>query len=248
MAKKSDANGVLIIGPPRSGTTLLAGLVAEHPRAGVTMEGMGHDARYLMGVKVWANKLCVPNQITLEPVPDQRTLYRRLEDGLRAVLGRPRLRGKIRDHDPAYYTPPKHRQTTIQTYVDQWGADILAIVRDPDQTVASMQKRGNERLSLDQARHRWAKAIHIIKNTHERWPGRVHFVTFADLLLDTENTLKGVCKYLGVEFEPNMLNGYINTPQYENKCIDTGKVEKEAPGCNMKTYDPEAFHFYKSLK
>ena len=100
-----DTKGLLIIGPPRSGTTLLAALLAAHSHIGVIMEGMGYDARHLLGVEVWANKLCVPNQITLDPVSDGHPWWKRLEDGLRAALGRPRQRGNVREHDPAYYPP-----------------------------------------------------------------------------------------------------------------------------------------------
>lgn len=246
MANRSYTKGILIIGPPRSGTTLLAGLIAQHPHAGVTMEGLGHDARHIMGVKIWANKLCVPNQITLHPVQDQRSLHRRLEDGLRAVLGRPRLRGRAREHDPPYYTPPEHRQTTIQTYVEKWDADILAIVRNPDQSVDSMQKRGYQ--SFNQARHRWAKAMHIMQEIQNRWPERVCYVTFENLILKSRQTLKKCCDFMGIEFNPCMLKGYSNTPQYKNEHIDSSKVKKEAPDCQMNKYDSEAFSFYESLR
>lgn len=138
--------GCLVIGAPRSGTTLCASMIGAHPDVGMLFEDIGHGGKEVLGTKIWGNKLCIPNQITLDPLPDDRSLWKRLEDGLRAVIGRPRM---IPRFSESYPVP--HRQYTIHTYVEQ-GARIVAMLRDPDHVVDSIRRRGS--VSVEQGKHR----------------------------------------------------------------------------------------------
>ena len=131
--------------------------------------------------------------------------------------------------------------------MDQWGADVLAIARNPDQSVASMQKRGHQRLSLNEARQRWAAALCTIGRVKEKWSERTHVVTFTDLVTRTEPTLVEICEFIGVGYMSHMLDGYTDTPQYSEQRIDASKANCDVPGCRMETHDAEALRFYESF-
>ncbi|HEX2228509.1 MAG TPA: sulfotransferase, partial [Candidatus Binatia bacterium] len=57
---------LLILGAPRSGTTLLATMISRHTEIGILNEDRGWAMRRLLGKTVVGNKRCVPNQIELK--------------------------------------------------------------------------------------------------------------------------------------------------------------------------------------
>lgn len=146
----------------------------------------------IIGVQIRGNKLCIPVQISLAPQPDDRSVLTRLEDGVRAVLGGPR-------HHPSpggTVPEPPERQVTIRTYIEDWNAGLVAIVRDPDQVINSHVLRLEFDPSL--ARRRWIESMHILARVEEEYPGQVSILDFSDLTKHPERELRKVCNFLGL--------------------------------------------------
>jgi hypothetical protein len=197
--------GCLVIGSPRSGTTLCAAMIGAHPDVGMHSEDVRHGSDTLLGKKVWGNKLCIPNQITLDPRPDNRSIWTRLEDGVRAVVGKPRrLPGEMES-----YPPPPDRQHTIRTYVED-GARVIAMLRDPDHVVDSIRRRGN--VSVEQGKYRWAQAIRAIYKVHQGYSDRTCLVQFTNLVCEPERVMRNVCALLNLSYSAKMPEGYRHTP------------------------------------
>lgn len=233
--------GCLVIGSPRSGTTLCATMIGSHPDVGMVIEDLGHAAHTIPGVKVWGNKLCIPNQITLDPTADTRGLWERLEDGIRAVLGRPRRRPQFLES----YPPPPSQQYTIRTYVEN-GAKLVAMLRNPDQVVDSIRRRGPAS-TVDIAKERWSRAVHDIYRAREDYPDRTHLVRFVDLVESPTSTMEDICVHLGLPFSSDMIDGHDGAHQYDRKEIDPTVAHREVRSYSLETFDPEGIRLYRQL-
>ncbi|PQJ35075.1 hypothetical protein BSZ35_11135 [Salinibacter sp. 10B] len=233
--------GCLLVGSPRSGTTLCATMIGSHPDVGMVIEDLGHAGHTIPGVKVWGNKLCIPNQIRLDPIPDDRSLWRRLEDGVRAVIGRPRRRPQFMES----YPPPPSQQYTIRTYVEK-EAKLVAMIRDPDHVVDSIRRRGPAS-TVDLAKERWSQAARTISRASEEYPDRTHLVRFVDLVERPKVVMSDICVFLGLPFSLDMIEGHSGARQYEREKIDPSVAHRDVQSYNLDAYDPEAFRAYKKL-
>jgi len=246
-------SGLLIIGAPRSGTTLLASMIGAHPETAITIEDLGHGARFISGASIWGNKLCVPNQIRLSPRPESRDLLTRVEDAIRAFVGQPRHRGLPREHDPAYYNPPPHRQTTIRTYVEEWDTRLIAILRSPNQSIDSMLRRGQvvvrdkDRSPEVIAKDRWARATRTIYRCLREYEDRTLVMSFSSLVKTPEAQMERVSKHLGIEMHPSMLQGFQHTPQYSERGIDPSKADRKTPDYDIGSHDPKSALMYDEI-
>lgn len=231
--------GCLVVGSPRSGTTLCAAMIGAHPDIGMHSEDIRHTPETILGVKIWGNKLCIPNQITLDPRPDDRSLWTRLEDGVRAVIGRPRRLPQQTES----YPPPSSAQYTIRKYIES-GARIVAMLRDPDHVVDSIRRRGVA--SVEEGKERWSRAIRAIHQVHEEYEDRVCLIRFADLVTDPEPVMKEVCALLEIDYSPRMPEGYKYTPQYHHDQLDASVAKRNVRGYNVRRYDSEALKCIKN--
>jgi hypothetical protein len=232
--------GCLVTGSPRSGTTLCAAMIGAHPDVGMLSEDLGHGAEAILGVKVWGNKLCIPNQITLDPRTDNRSVWKRLEDGVRAVLGRPRR--LPREHE-SYPTPPD-RQHTIRTYVEK-GARIIAMLRPPDHVVDSIRRRGS--VSVEEGKYRWSRAIRAIYRANDEFGDRTCLVRFTDLVCEPEAVTQRLCLHLDLRFSKKMVEGYRYTPQYDRDRLDPSAATRDVESYDLDAFDPEAVEMYNRL-
>lgn len=233
-----SGRGCLVTGSPRSGTTLCASMIGAHPDVGMLSEHPG-PGKTVLGAKVWGNKLCTPNQIALDPIRDDRSIWKRVEDGVRAVIGRPRMLPRFSESYPV-----PRRQYTIRTYVDQ-GACIVAMIRSPDHVVDSIRRRGH--LSEDEGKHRWAQAIRTINQTVREYPDRTHLIRFMDLVNHPKATMRAVCEFVGLPYSKKMEKGYKYTPQYDNNQLDSSIATRDVESYGLKGFDPEAFEMYINL-
>ena len=123
----------LIVGSPRSGTSLLAALVGAHPEAAILNEDITLGWRKLVGKPVIGNKLTVPNLIDLDR---RRRPWYGPAKRLRLPPG-PASVWSIRDYLAA-------------------GVVVIGIARDPGPAVESMVVRGG--LSREAAQRRWDRS------------------------------------------------------------------------------------------
>lgn len=187
-----DRPYLLLLGAPRSGTTLLATMIGRHTDVGMLNEDVsGRGIGIILGKQVSGNKLCVPNQIGLI---QRRSLGRRVLKKLGFVAEAPNSKYCIRD------------------YLELPNLKVLAIIRDGNDSIASMMSRGKNKLK--KAARRWSEAIEIIDELKRQYGDRVLVVAFDDLLLQPGALLERVCKFLGITFQDQMLDGYKHNPYY----------------------------------
>lgn len=197
---------LLMIGSPRSGTTLLNAMVGSHPDVAMLNEDFGHAVFNIIAKPMVGNKLCVPNQIELT------------EHGSW-------LRRQIQKRKLLQYKPQS--DLSIKDYLDR-GARIIATVRHPDPVIASIEKRGEKGNKL--ATYRWVRAIEIIDELDRSIGDRLLLVGFPYLVSAPEKVMRRVSQYLEIGFAEEMLQGYEHTPIYSNKTIDSSKAsELEMP-------------------
>jgi hypothetical protein len=218
-------------------------MIGAHSEIAMAMEDLEHGICNAVGVKVWANKLCTPNQIRMEPQPANRTLWIRIEDALRAFVGRPRwtaTTGSVAN--PPFYETPRHRQVTYRHYVEDFGAHVVVIIRDPNANLHSMHQKGS---SLD-TKDRWSNGMHQLISLCDYCDPLI--LTFEGVLRQPEHALSVICRHIGVEYEENMTKGFKYTPQYNFDEINTSSLSREYPDYNLKKFDPKAVAIYNDLK
>jgi hypothetical protein len=239
---------VLIIGTPRSGTTLFCSMLGCHPEIALLSEDLNCGEFKLVSKKIVGNKLCIPNQIELEKSYIRSTfdhVYGELQKNLN------KLRLKFGQKTPI----PRSRKArlSIKDYQRRNDIDlaIFGVVRSPFQGVASILNRGSQ--SDNVACYRWKRGIEILytlinsDNTNEQ----VHIVYYDNLVKNPQITMEKCLDILDCEFSDEVLKGYLHTPQYQgNKAIDKNKIsqglEKDLTHAIFNQY-PEIKDMYISL-
>ena len=81
---------------------------------------------------------------------------------------------------------------------------IIQIVRDPRAVLASSRKVNIGSNSLYDLVDEWKSSVQVL----DKWAGRTCFRTllYEDLVINTEDTLRGICDFLDVNWESGMLD------------------------------------------
>ena len=144
---------LLLLGVPRSGTTLLTGLIGTHPEVAMLKEDRSNAIHHLIGKPVVGNKLCIPNHIDFE-TPLLTRLAHRFE--YKAFRGR------------SIYS--------LDEYLQDERLKLIIIVRDPEAAIASMMRRGD--LSFAAAGRRWKRGTDIAHTLIQSEAERTLLVAF----------------------------------------------------------------------
>jgi hypothetical protein len=219
---------VLLIGAPRSGTTLLGTMIGSHSDVGMVNEDV--DIRALgrvLGRRLTGVKLCVPNQIRLEK---------------KSYFGSQMLKkcGLISESPKSYFS--------ITEYLSNPNLKVIGIIRDGNDSVHSMMVRGKAKFK--KAVRRWGEAIETIYTIKNRWPDRILVVSFENLVLDPSVTIHRVCDFLGLAFEDRMLEGHKLNPYYPEPHLDPDKVyrhDREQFDLHLERFVPLAFKHHQEL-
>lgn len=198
---------ILILGAPRSGTTLLGAMVGAHPDIAILHEETTQAMRLILGKSYKGVKLCVPNHIRLS----QRgsIFYHqllRIKGVRRITLYMVESKYSIRDYQRTF--PNLH---------------ILMILRAPDQVVSSIRRHMSWPKSYGEYCYR--RAVRTMwELTQEDAGNCTKVVQFDSLVINPENVMHEICSWLGCEFDQAMLEGYKFTPQYENQSVDSSRA------------------------
>jgi len=212
---------IFIVGCPRSGTTMLQLMLHAHPRIAIppetrfVLEGF-RRRRHFGDLRRPEHRRALAEWIV------RRTESRFVDLGLDAeevidaiVSGPPTLGaafaavfqaysrkfGKPRwgDKRPAYIN---NLPVLLRLFPD---AQIVHIIRDGRDCVASLQEMPWHRRGIYQSISAWARAI-----DHGRWAARklgpesYHEVRYEELVTDPEPQLRALCQFLGEEYDPAM--------------------------------------------
>lgn len=229
---------LLVVGTPRSGTTLLTCMIGAHPDCLMMSECFSTEEHKIVSPAcVIGNKLCVPNQIQFTHPPPRvsvRRIPHRILRGFLALI-------------PGFVTMdlPLGR-LSIQDYVRKREASILFVVRTPGHVVQSMLRRDG--WTLEEAISRWAQGIREMHRAYHAFKERSHLVLFESLVESPEKVMRDVSKFLDVSYDPSMLEGYKNTPQYEREGIDPDAASGPTEHGRIQQWAPEAFELYQTLR
>jgi hypothetical protein len=222
-----DRRHVLVVGAQRSGTTLLATMISLHPEAGMLNEDItGVGIRKLLGRRVTGTKLLVPNQIQL----NRRSVFRlRFFKKIGLITESPRSR------------------FSIEEYLMLPNLCVVAIIREGNDTVSSMMRRGG--VKFDKAARRWGQAIDTIYEVKRRYAEKTLVVSFEQLVAKPEATMRAVCRFLDLSFHPQMLEGPKYNPTYPQDQFAVQKVHRsENEGTDyLSVRMPATYRRYREL-
>ncbi len=103
------------------------------------------------------------------------------------------------------------------------GKKVVFIMRDGRSCAVSKVNRTG--VDLDQACSRWLYSARVYRYLHEH-EGDWHTLKYEDLVDDPERTVQGLCKFLGIEFEPDMLIKGPNSQKMRAEYRQTEIVQK----------------------
>jgi hypothetical protein len=211
---------VVVLGVSRSGTTLLKEMLDTHPRLAIPPESyfipqlwdrhgkrpdperFVSDIGRLARVREWG----VTPADVWERLPDQPAFADAIQAVYRAYAD---TRGKPRygDKTPAYM----QRLGVLENAFP--GAQYVHLVRDGrDAGLSFIEMRRRPRFNWARPRGlgafaaQWRREVEGARRFgSERAAGRYLELRYEDLVADPETTLRGLCGFLGLEFDPEML-------------------------------------------
>jgi hypothetical protein len=201
---------LVVLGAPRSGTTLLATALAAHPGISLLSEDCEGGVFRLIGGKLPAVKLCTPVHVDLdrrwsplyEPLRRSRWLRRNFNYRL------PRSRLSLRD------------------MAAEARLKVVCLLRDPARSLDALARHGydNDRVRKDILRRTY--------RIYERVPAECRMdsaiLSFDRFVRAPEAQLTLLCDWLGLAFDAAMLDAPRLNPLYPETQFRTDKAA--APG------------------
>jgi hypothetical protein len=218
---------LLIIGAPRTGTTLLATMISRHTEIAVLNEDKGWSMRKLLGKVIVGNKRCIPNQIEIK----RRS---RLNSRLWKKMG------VAKEYQSS--------QFSIEDYLTLPHIKVIGIIREGNDAILSGMRRGKK--SFRGAAYRWCRAIEIIHELTVRFPEAVLVVSFEDLVVHPKENMERVAAFLNVDYQDRMLEGPVYNPWYPESGMNEEKInrsQKEKIDYNLAELFPSADAQYRKL-
>lgn len=218
---QANEKTLLILGSPRSGTTLLSAMLGCHPDIAILNEDLSGSCFKLLSKRIRGNKLCVPNQIELE-----HTGFRVASNFFLSRCNSVRVRIERQFGLPTTRSLSRMSKLSIRDYEERTdNLHIIGTLRDPSQVVRSITKRGRQ--TNETAEFRWKRSVEVLyKLSRERKSSTGFSVVQFDKLVSKPDAVMRRClRQLGCDFREEVLEGYLHTPQYGgNKKIDENKA------------------------
>jgi hypothetical protein len=214
---------IFLVACPRSGTTLLSVMLHAHPRI-----AMPPETRFLLPVyreratfgdlRDRANRRRLARRITAPRKSRFADLDLDRRETVRAIVAAPptigsamgtvwrefaRSRGKPRwgEKRPAYW---EDVDVVLRLFPE---AQLIHLVRDGRACLASLKQLDWWDRSPITTMTTWALAQHELNRAGRKLPAeRYHRLRYEDLLADPRDELERLCRFLGEEFEPAMLD------------------------------------------
>ncbi len=216
-----SASPFFVVGAGRSGSTLLRMILASHSQLSIPPEtwyleslvanlpiarSLG-QAEVEQAVRIMTCHYRWPD-MKLDADEFRRTALGLYDPMLRDVVSLVydtflKREGKIRwgDKTPGYI---KIVDQLVRLYPQ---AKFIHILRDGRDVAKSFQSVGWYGPWLYKNTQEWTEAVDLAERWHHSAFGkRIHLVRYEDIVLDTEKTVRGICAFLGEDYEPQMLS------------------------------------------
>ncbi len=218
-----------IVGRIRSGTTLLARMLNNHPAIFLPQESPFIMNLYQKHAKVkeWGREEILAfykdlwQEVRLTQYWKLNEQKEELKADLLALEGKANFaelskaviyrRACMRDREEAYVMGDKN--PTYALYVDDLvkgfpNAPIILLVRDARDNILSCQRVSFDFNNPIVLAERWRYFNKEVLAAHKRHPKQTILVRFEEILGQPEQTLQKICTHLGLRFEPAMLEFY----------------------------------------
>jgi len=215
---RAEENPIFIVGVPRSGTTLMRLMLCAHSRICIAPETnyLNRWRRFYSHLDVtnprqfdvfWSDfrkveifpSFDVDPQATLDRIRaahqhDHRTIFASIAKEYAGRMGKKRWGEKT----------PKH-----ELYLDvlfEWypAARVVFMIRDPRAVSASLLSKDWGGTYVNAHAERWRRSS--IRAARWEKDDRVHVVQYENLMREPESVLRGICKFLGEEYEGSMID------------------------------------------
>ena len=198
-----EVTNLLLLGAPRSGTTLLATMLSRHSEIVVLNEDRGWAMRRVLGKPVVGNKRCVPNQIEMRKRP---ILHFRFLKSM----------GLAMEYQSS--------QFGIEDYLKLPNLKVIGLIRNGSDVVSSIMKRSEKTFRV--AAYRWCRAIEVLHELRSRIPQSLLVVSFESLVANPKVNMQSVATFLNVEYQDRMLEGPQYNPWYPEPGMNLEKVNR----------------------
>lgn len=215
-----------LVGPPRSGTKLLRGILNQAQGVAVAPESHIYPKllRDYEGREPFSHRRelleRIEGSLYMERLKrndyriDLKELIRkgdRIQDVIRRFMGRiaEKLDPDVKlvgDKTPSY----SHHILTLHHFFPD--ARFVAIVRDPRDRALSISSSWGK--SSEMAALNWRGPVRRILQAKEELGDRLHLIKYEELLEDPEQTVKGICEHLGITYEERMLQEADSTEKF----------------------------------
>ncbi len=222
---------LLILGSPRSGTTLLASMIGAHTEVAMLIEDKHFAIRKLTSKKIAGNKLCIPNQVDLNKRATCFSLFLKKKFNIQS------------------YPTSKYN---IEDYINLKDLKIINILRDYKDVIYSNVKRGEGRkqrkIEQDKAVHWWSRAVEVMYELSQKHSEKVITVSYEDLVNEPEKILRKITEYINIEFQQRMLEGYKFTKLYPGETgIDKSRAFKTTQQNEPLNLSQKTVELYQNL-
>lgn len=208
---------IFVAGPDRSGTTLMYTLLASHPE--ISMVRRTNLWRYFYRRY---GDLSEPENF--DRCLDEMLRYRRMrhldpdEDRIRRdfAAGEPtygRLFALFHGHNAERQGRTRWGDKSLHTelfardiFREYPEGRVIHMIRDPRDRYASVSRRDGKHLDrVGAATGRWLLSARAARRHATTYPDRYLVVRFEDLVADPRETMEHVCRFVGVDFAPSMM-------------------------------------------
>ena len=211
---------IFILGCPRSGTTLVQAMLHSHPRIAIPPENRfvipAYEARLGFGdLRKRPNRRELGRFIVARGRKFRDFGLERRETVRRVATGPPTLGSALgivlRSYAERFESPRwGDKRPLYSSYIPMLmrlfpDAQIVHVVRDPRDCVASLKRMPWWRAGTYHAVAAWADAVDHTESAAKRWPGVVLRVQYERLVADPETELRGLCEALGEAYDPAMV-------------------------------------------
>lgn len=206
---------ILVIGPGRGGTSLVASLLDAHPKLNIGLEEFAFD--YLLGKSLTA---------------EEDSLEGRVEGFVKncrkmAEAGKVTWGNKITTEQLEHLLETASREEVNQTVLREiiGRKKVIFVLRDGRSTVHSKMIRASH--SYEEALARWKNSVDWLKLLKKNAPS-FYSLRFEELLLRPEEQLRALCQYLNLPYAEEMMQGTESQKmlaEYRQKALDRQKAQ-----------------------
>lgn len=198
---------LLILGASRGGTTLLATALGAHPQIGCLDEDLNGAFNLIVGGKIRALKLCIPNHVELT-----RRWNSAFTPGLWFGATRKSLFMNKRPNSPL----------SIRELIAFGDTQCVLILRDPRAVIGSIGRREHRNRRV--AAYRWTRSVEVADALARAAPRPAMVIDFDRLVCDPATVLQAVCTRLDVPYTQALLDAPSLNSRYPETGFDKGRT------------------------